>query len=753
MDLPNLFSSGIKAKTEYFVIFVILSDAKLQVSLLELSRGGVQILDKSKEFEYEGLEKCVENTDLALQQLDKRSENVTETIFAVNNSWVTNGEVIDEKKPFVKKLSDDLNLKPLGFIDINESLAQQELDENALYSGIILVFTKLEMLFTLIYQGKILQTESVGKSSDFKSDFDEGIARLKTSVEKKGNYLPPKISLASFELIKKDLSDFQQQIYQQDWKNNSIFLQTPTVEVLSSSSMLEGLSNEAGKNAAVHKGLTDFALAASVSSHSSDTDNEKLNDESDSTQDNPDVTTLNSSEFGFENPLNLDPLESAPTSFGIPIKVNDYKTKIDGENDNLKAVDDDFMNINNKEKIVLDKSKNKKVDWGHKKHVKWFIIIGIILGLVSLSLGLVFGSSFFAKTEVEIVLNKKLVSKEIELTLDTKAKETDVEKLLIAANTVTKVASDTNVIQTTGIKIIGENATGSISIYNKTNAVKVFEKGTQLKFGDLIFTLDDNVTIASASSKQGGEDYGRSDATVTAAQIGAESNLNKDSELVISSYDLSTYNSYVIDQNFVGGSSREVRIVAQKDLDELATDLRNTLLKKINDQFSEESGNGTYILPSKSIIDEKAKFDAELEKEAESVSLELTIEVEAVTYSGGDLKPVAQEILSKDLPENYVLEDKEPEILSSPSKTDLDELELEAVVSIEANISSYAIPIMSEDEIKNSIISKTFAQAEAELLANEKISKVTFTVIPGFLQTFVKKLSSTSNNIIIKFVK
>lgn len=167
MDLPNLFSSSNKVKTEQLVLFVVLSDVKVQTVLIELSTSGVSILDKSKEFEYEGLTNCVEQTDLALQQLNEKSEKVSQTIFAVNTSWVKDGEVIDEKKPVVKKLSDDLNLKPLGFIDVNESLAHQQLNENALFSGIIVVFTKTELVFTLIYQGKVRQTEVVGSSIDF----------------------------------------------------------------------------------------------------------------------------------------------------------------------------------------------------------------------------------------------------------------------------------------------------------------------------------------------------------------------------------------------------------------------------------------------------------------------------------------------------------------------------------------------------------------------------------------------------------
>jgi len=742
MDLPNLFSSGTKVKTEELVLFLVLTDVKIQTILLELSTSGVEMLDKSKEFDYEGLDKCVEQSDLALQQLNKKSENVSEAIFAVNSSWVKNGEVIDEKKPFVKKLSDDLNLKPLGFIDVNESLAQQKLSENALFSGIIVVFTKSELVFTLIYQGKIKKTEIVGSSIDFKSDFDEGIARIKTDIEKQGNYLPPKIMLASFDLSEKELHDYQQQVYDQDWDENSLFVQTPTVEVISDQKMLKALSTEAGRNAAVQKGLPDFALAASL-----------VGSKEAKIQQAVEVNNLDSEEFGFQDPINkkIDTKEEMPTSFGIPIKINDFNSEVSGDDDNLIAVEDDFLNENNE--IVLDKMENKKIDWSDKKYIKWFVGIGFSLGLLFLIAGVIFGASLFATTSAEITLNKKLVSKDIELTLDTNVKETDVEKLIIAADTVTKTAKDKSTIQTTGIKIVGEKATGKVAIYNKTDAEKTFSKDTQLKFGDLVFLIDEEVKIASSSPKPGGEDYGRADITVTAAQIGADSNLEKDDELTVAAYDTSTYNAYIIEDNFTGGSSREVRVVAQADLDELLADLRNDLVEKINEEFADESGNGTYILPSKSIINETSVFDAEVEDEAESVSLDLDIEIEAVTYSGGDLKPVAQEILSKDLPDKYLLEDSDPQILSSPSQTDLDKLESEAVVSIEANISSYAIPQLDENEIKDSIKGKTFNQAIQELAAREEISEVSFSVIPNFLKSFVKKVATSSEKIVVKFIK
>ena len=742
MDLPNLFSSGNKVASEQLVLFVVLSDAKVQTILLELTTAGVQVLDKSKEFSYEGLANCVEQTDLALQQLNKKSENVSETIFAVNASWVKEGEVIDEKKPVIKKLSDDLNLKPLGFIDVSESLAHQHLNENALFSGIVVVFTKSEIVFTLIYQGKIKKSEVVGSSIDFKGDFKEGIARVKSAVESQGKYLPPKILLASFDLSEKELHEHQQQIYDQDWTKKSPFLQTPTVDVISDPKLLTSLANEAGRNAAAHLGLADLVLAASLKGKPAPDAEEKA------------VETLDSKDFGFEDPLTKKeekPAETA-TAFGIPVKVKPMNTPATKDDDNLTAVDQDFMNTQNE--IVLDKKESKKkIDWGHKKHTKWFAIGGFVLGLVVLLVGLVFGSSFFATTQVDVTLNKEVVSKDIEITLDTNAEETDVENLIIVADTVTKKASDISTIQTTGIKIIGENAKGKVAIYNKTDAEKTFAQGTQIKFGDLVFTTDEEIKIASASSKPGGEDYGRTDVTVTAAQIGADSNLDKDTELTVASYDASSYNAYVIDDPFTGGSSREVRVVAQDDLDELLTDLRSDLIEKINEEFANESGNGTYILPSKSVIAETASFDAELEDEAESVSLDLEVEVEAVTYSGGDLKPVAQEILSQDIKENYELEDVDPQILFSPSQTDLDKLEEDAVVSIEVNISSYALPVLSENEIKESIVGKPFNQATQELSSRKEISDATFTVVPNFLGSFVKRVAGSADKIMVTFVK
>lgn len=757
MDLPNLFSSGSKKSTEVQILFQIISDSQVQVFLLELSKSGVEIKEKSTALSYEGLENCVIETDKALQQLSKESESVTEVIFSVNASWVKDGEIIAEKKPFIKKITDDLSLKPLGFIDNNEALAEQKVVENALYSGIIVYVTESDLSFTLIYQGKIKKTEVVGSSTDFIADFREGLARIQKILQSQGNYLPQKVHLAAFDVSQKELKEKQQELYDVGWNDHSGFLQPPTIEIISVLDFETLLSKEAGKNAAAQKGLTDIALAATIPSKASahETAPAKSGESAEKSQlSSQEVAELDSEEFGFSDPLKGEESSEVPTSFGIPIKTKEFDTKALEEADNLRQADLKSLSKTDTETAVEsnDKQLKKPHPLAHKKNIKWFAILGFILGLFVLMGGIVFGAQFVASTEVEVTLNKKPISKDITLQLDTSLKETDVESLTIAADTVQKTVSARATMQTTGLKVVGEEAKGRVVIYNKTDAVKKFEKGTVLKSGELSFTIDDEVTIASASAKQGGEDYGSTEVTVTAQQIGAESNLSKDTELTVSSYDKNTYNAYV-DEALTGGSSREVRVVAEADRTELLTDLRGELLEEANSQFADESGDGVYILPSKSIVSEDATFDAEVESEANELTLELEITVEAVSYSGGDLKPVAAEILKQEIPDNYELADEDPQILSSPSQTDLDKLESGAVVSLEANISSYAIPQLSEDEIRQQIVGKQFSEAESLLTQQEEISKVSFSVTPSFLSTFVSKVAAAVDRITVRFTQ
>lgn len=762
MDLPNLFSNSTKITADSRVLFILISEIKIQAVLLELSIDGIEVLSQSVVTQYDSIDTCVTQVDSCLQQLGKESESINEVIFGVPASFVKDKEVVDEKKPLLKKITDELSLLPLGFIDISEAINDQQIGRNSLFSGLVVIPTKSDLAVSLIHQGKIKAVELVGRSRDLSLDFIESVARLGQIAEKGNYYLPSKIVLTSFDLDEDELRVLQQKIYDTDWNEHKQFIQPATVEIVPTDQFIQNVSQEAGRAAALQKNMPQVAFAASAGAP---------------------ITQLDSAEMGFSNALETK--KELPTSFGIPISESKAIPEVKDENlRDEKAVEFDLesefaVDLSDSSQKndgiaphkkgffagLLSASPKKKTpvssDAQHvgsttenslHKHTKKFVLLGFILGLFGL-LGVLFvGASLFGSTLVTITPKSMVVSKDIEITLDTKATQTDVEKLVIKAGTTTKNGSTENTIQTTGIKIVGEKAKGKVAVYNKTEAVKTLAKGTILKKGTLEFELDQDISIASASSSQGTTVHGKTETTVTAKAIGADSNLADETELTVVPFDTSTYNAFVLDDGLTGGSSREVRVVAQKDLDELLADSKDELIKTLNEELQAETAKGTYVLPTKSVVSQKATYDAKVEGEAEDVTLVLDMTVEALTYTGSELKPLAQKILEEELPENYRLVDQDPQILSSPSQSDLDSLEAGEVIKVAANISSQAVAQLSIDSLKEEIKGKPLSDARELLAGKSEIAQVELTVLPSFLRAFIKNVSRGLDKITITIV-
>jgi hypothetical protein len=778
MDLPNLFSSRSKSQEDVMILFILLSETKVQALLLGLSSDGIEIRDKSTVAEYESLEDCLIKTDSSLSQLSKESENVDEVIFGLNTSWIKSGEINDDKKPILKKLTDELALKPLGFIDLSEAISSQELANNSLFSGIIALVSSTDLVLTLIHQGKVKSTQTVGKSDNFKGDFIEGLARFQEISVSENFYLPSRVILASFELLESDLRQYQQIIYDAEWKDQKQFLQPPTVEVLLEKQFIKIVATEAGKAVAMQKDLKAVVFASTPALKSKD-DRESNNDDSDSSDqnidndqetENEDYEVDNTEEFGFEDALdkkenqNADEIDSQggvvmdgqsdvdsfdedlPKSFGVPIKTSfPLSTSLDSS---LAVVDDDLSN-----ELTTDKTNNKSLSRKIsklQKNPKLFIILGFILGLTVLALIGFFGARSLANTQLIITPEAISVAKDTVITLTPNQNQVTDDGAAILATTITRTVTGKSTLQTTGVTVVGERAKGKVIIYNLTEAEKTFEAGTVLRTGNLEFELNDEVKVASASTSRGSTVHGEKEVNVTARQIGAESNLEKDTSLFVVPYDSNTYNAFVHKDGLSGGTSREVRVVAQSDMDSLLSDLREELLKEVNKELESEFGEGVYALPSKKIIDSNANFSAKVGDEADNLTLDLTIELETLTYSGSDLRPLAERLLSGDIPDGYVLTQDDPQVLHSPT-TSLYGATNEDTATIEVSISSFAIYDFNEDEIKQEVLGQSFEKARNNLIQREEINEVEFVVAPAILRSLVRSVPRSVERLEIEY--
>ncbi|MDQ5951057.1 MAG: hypothetical protein QG639_334, partial [Patescibacteria group bacterium] len=304
----------------------------------------------------------------------------------------------------------------------------------------------------------------------------------------------------------------------------------------------------------------------------------------------------------------------------------------------------------------------------------------------------------------------------------------------------------------TGVKIVGDKAKGEVLLYNKTTSDKVFPAGTVVELDSTQFVTDEEVTVPAAEveEKQGGSqtDYGEEKAAVTAYLIGVEGNIGKDKELTVGDFDKSTY-SALSTVDFSGGSSREVRVVAQADLDKALAEAKKALLDQANDEFTQESKDGTYILPTGTVNITSSQYSAELEKEAEDVTASVTGEVLALSYQGSDLKPLASELLKSELPAGYEMTTEDPQILSAPAEN----IDNKDQVALSANISSTALPKLDENALKQDIAGKPVEEALSSLRSKPGVKSVSFVFYPSWAAGFIKNVPEKLERITIEKIK
>jgi len=213
--------------------------------------------------------------------------------------------------------------------------------------------------------------------------------------------------------------------------------------------------------------------------------------------------------------------------------------------------------------------------------------------------------------------------------------------------------------------------------------------------------------------------------------------------LQVADFSEDTYSATVID-NFSGGSSREVRVVSQEDLDNLLNQLRESLNEIAMDEFKQESKDGVYFVPTGNNRIINFEYDYEEGDEIETLSLSMTLEVEAVKYLSSDLKQLAEAVLLLDLPENYEFVDEEPSLLSDepqPLADDSSRLVLDAELSAKAKAN------INEDSLKELVLGKSIDEAKNDLQEQESIDRVEIIFQPAFASKFLQNLPKDSKRL------
>lgn len=745
MELPGLFTTKPEVTPEKQYLAIVLTEHSVQSALWKVTNGEIVIIKRSKLHAFDNEKDCIVKTDESLQDLGQESEAVSQVVFGLQPSWVKGDDVSSERQKLLDKITTELTLDAVGFVVITEAVIQHSLHVHPNVSALFIHLSAELLSVILVSQGKAVQAEHVGRSNDTVADVTEAFARVQSKMQPAQPF-PAKFFIFSGDLNPEELIKEEQTLIDQDWLDRG-FLQPPVTEVLSPVVILDSVVSQGGKVVAAVEGM----LPDSSSPSSVDTDAEFGFDEvkfagkddlATSDADTQPTNTLPTPEDANVVPFEEERAVPTGSSFGVPVTgaTTNQKDELDEPTDSKSSKGKfKFPAIALPSFIKTLKLPNLDLSGkdasGKKRKPHPYIIAGFILGLVVLLSAGYFYLKFTATAVIAITLKTQAIAKVAEITLDPKATIADPEKLVLPASITTKSIESSATAPASGVTLVGEKAKGKITLLNKTTSPKTFSSGTTVSNGKFQFTLDEEVTIASASVKVSGssetKEYGQKEVNVTAKVIGAESNLAKDTELAIESFSSNTYSARA-PEAFTGGSSREVRVVSQEDRTKLLAQVRADILKKAEEAFKSESGNGAYTLPTGTMTITQTTFNAEVGDEEDELSLTVIADVEAMSYNQDDLKPLAAEILKSEVPEGYELSDKVPDIMSDPAES----ASGSSMIKLNVNLSSQAKPIVFADNWKDEIVGLGLDTAKSKLRSKGEIQEVRIMFHP----TIVEKL-------------
>ena len=626
-----------------------------------------------------------DNVDDALYKLEVRTKKTFDDIIFFVYSHLVEPETHELKKQqlsSIKNLVKSMELKPLGFIEAYEAYLKYLSDKDKRELSALVVESDETTLTVFSYQsGRLDSQVSAVRKKSFLSDLTETLESLKETV-----VLPPHIIL----LPSKDHQEGAD-LVEHTW-DNKLFSHQPTITLVTEDEVINSLI---------------YAFAAQMKTVPTAQKEER------SVSQNAEIEN---EESDIDEELALDQPEDPALETGatIPATVERMGFVIGG----VDKSDSDIVDRSNILKpaftnsvTLLTKSvlrnistaalrfKNFKIFQSRTLLIHSSIIVGALLILIG---GVLMELNFH-----RAVITMTLPSQKLELS-----------RSFDAVSMGLKEASDTakfeSRVTATGVKNIGQPAKGTVTIYNSSlSQSKSFPKGTPLVGpGNLSFTLDSDVKIASASGDAADIVSSTAKSAVTASSIGPESNLASGTKF---SVDDESGSSVIAksDSSFTGGTKTQIQVVAEKDIAKATTQINEKANTYVKDMVEKSLSSDALLLSSLTNVDTQSKeSDNKVGAEADSVNVKAVTVLNYSYVSKEKLRMAVAKALQPKVQKGFVIDNKNIslKILSVSQKNE--------VIQISLKATAHAVPPATEDEIIKSVKGKTIGALQK--LAKEK---------------------------------
>ena len=656
--------------------------------------------------------------------------DLQKSVFGFFPEWVSEDKIKSEYLKKIKQLTSRLSLTPLGFVDIPQAVSMYlGSSEGSSQTVILIGFESKHYTMSLFKIGKLIGSYAFNRSENIVSDIEKALNKF-ADVE----VLPSRMLLygtaVDLEKIKADLLNYP-------WQTKANFLHFPKIEIL---------PNDTVVKAVVIASSTEIALPV-----------EKSEDMVESVADNTAVSASGVSDQGESQEV-ADIAQDLGFVGEEPVKdlnIENEMTEVEKQqNANIAPVTIPENKLSGKARSSfagqipsMPKFSFPKLTFTIKLPAfRKSGLIVLIIGLLILMAGGVYAFNwFYPQANVKLLVTPKSLLINEDVALDTASSTVDVDKKIIPGSEVKLEVTGTDKIITTGKKTVGDKARGEVTIYNKTANPKTLKKGTQIQTGNLKFTLDEDVSIASASENVGSLNYGSNKIAVTATDIGTSSNVGSGTEFSVA--DLPTgYYSGRNEKVFTGGTSREISVVARDDQKKLREQLLQKLQQQAGDEVKSKLENGKKLLDG-SLTTQIAKetYNKEIGEETDSLSLDMSVGATALTYSQNDLDELLSKIVSAQSPVNYDYQKEKTKVsvtetLKPEGSKQMFKLQIEATLAPKVEIGDLANTITDKNcQDAISFIKNKFNIAGAECSINRSF----------FL--FKDKLPTNPKNIQIEF--
>ena len=335
----------------------------------------------------------------------------------------------------------------------------------------------------------------------------------------------------------------------------------------------------------------------------------------------------------------------------------------------------------------------------------------------------------------------------------------NVEAKSIRATTLSTDVTDSVTIPTTGTKLIGKKAKGSVTIYNKTDTEKEFKKGTVLvnetDGNELNYELTQTVTVAARTPEPEDPENpgvitytaGTVEAKIESSDVGTKYNIDANEDLMIDDKKSSEFSAKTV-AKLEGGESETVKAVADADKTKASADLLTTLTATSTSALKEKLGRGQKLIEgSVKVTTSTQNFDHAAGDQADTLTLTQTVAAQGLTYFEDDVARLVDKMSDGFIPEGFKLSDKEKEIDTKVlGQTDTSVLN-DTEVDLQVTLKTFVVPSIDEEELKNELAGKNVEEAKKVLGSIQNVKTYEFRLTPNI--PFLQKVPKNTDKIFV----